>query len=89
MCRRGAGPQEAQVRGVFRVTQVNQGSRDLFVGVKREMFNLDAITSSVSLLSALLPGITEKDPRNKEWTCFGLLQPGSRERDGMRQGETE
>ena len=46
------------------MTQVNQGSCNLFVGFKQEMFNLDAITSSVSLLSALLPGITEKDPRN-------------------------
>lgn len=44
--------------------QVNRGSHHLFVGFKREMFNLDVITSSASLLSALLPSITEKDPRN-------------------------
>lgn len=69
------------------VMQVNQGSRDLFVGFRWEMFNLDVIMSSVSLLLALLPSITEKDPRNKEWTCFGLLQPRSRKRHGVRQGE--
>lgn len=43
--------------------QVNRGSHHLFVGFKREMFNLDVITPSASLLS-VSASITEKDPRN-------------------------
>lgn len=64
--------------------QVNQGSRDLFVGFRWEMFNLDVITSSVSLLLALLPGITEKDPRNR----VDLLWPPPTMKQGKTWSET-
>lgn len=64
--------------------QVNQGSRDLFVGFRWEMFNLDVITSSVSLLLALLPGITEKDPRNR----VDVLWPPPTTKQGKTWSET-
>ena len=64
--------------------QVTQGGRDLFVGFRWEMFNLDVITSSVSLLLALLPGITEKDPRNR----VDLLWPPATTKQGKTWSET-